>query len=80
MVSNMDEKEVEVQEFNGKQYFLYDTVMTKDSIYDIFAAIENPKDIVVAKQTMRQEEIYYEIIEEEERDEIISLCPEKKNN
>lgn len=79
MVNNMEEKEVEIQEFNGKDYFLYDSVMTKNNIYDIFAAIENPKEIVVAKQVMKQEEIYYEIVKEEERDEIISLCQNKNN-
>ena len=36
MVNNMEEREVEVQEFNGIDYFIYDTVLKNDNKYVIF--------------------------------------------
>ena len=69
----MEEKEVEVQEFDGKQYFIYDTVLMNNTKYVIFVSIEDETDILVAKEINE----VYEIIDEEEKDEILSLYKEK---
>ena len=64
----MEEKEVEVQEFDGREYFIYDTVIMNDNKYNIFVSIEDEKDILIAKEI----EDEYEIVEEEERDEVLN--------
>ena len=69
----MEEKEVEVQEFGGKHYFIYNTVLMNNTKYVIFVSIEDETDILVAKETNE----VYEIIDEEERDELLSLYKEK---
>ena len=61
----MEEREVEVQEFNGIDYFIYDTVLKNDNKYVIFVSIEDENDILIAKDDE------YEIVEEEEREEIL---------
>ena len=63
----MEEKEVEVQEFNGRDYFIYDTVLKNDNKYVIFVSIEDENDILIAKEIDDE----YEIVEEEEREEIL---------
>lgn len=67
MVNSMEEKEVEVQEFNGRDYFIYDTVLMNDNKYVIFVSIEDENDILIAKEIDDE----YEIVEEEEREEIL---------
>lgn len=67
MVNNMEEREVEVQEFNGIDYFIYDTVLKNDNKYVIFVSIEDENDILIAKEIDDE----YEIVEEEEREEIL---------
>ena len=67
MVNSMEEKEVEVQEFNGRDYFIYDTVLMNDNKYVIFVSIEDENDILIAKEIYDE----YEIVEEEEREEIL---------
>ena len=64
---NMEEREVEVQEFNGIDYFIYDTVLKNDNKYVIFVSIEDENDILIAKEIDDE----YEIVEEEEREEIL---------
>ena len=63
----MEEREVEVQEFNGIDYFIYDTVLKNDNKYVIFVSIEDENDILIAKEIDDE----YEIVEEEEREEIL---------
>lgn len=63
----MEEREVEVQEFNGIDYFIYDTVLKNDNKYVIFVSIEDENDILIAKEIDDE----YEIVEEEERKEIL---------
>ena len=63
----MEEKEVEVQEFNGRDYFIYDTVLKNDNKYVIFVSIEDENDILIAKEIDDE----YEIVEEEEREEVL---------
>ena len=65
----MEEREVEVQEFNGIDYFIYDTVLKNDNKYVIFVSIEDENDILIAKEIDDE----YEIVEEEEREEILFL-------
>ena len=67
MVNSMEEKEVEVQEFNGRDYFIYDTVLKNDNKYVIFVSIEDENDILIAKEIDDE----YEIVEEEEREEVL---------
>ena len=67
MVNNMEEREVEVQEFNGIDYFIYDTVLKNDNKYVMFVSIEDENDILIAKEIDDE----YEIVEEEEREEIL---------
>ena len=62
----MEEKEIKIQIFDNEKYFLYDTILTEKNIYDIFAKVEDPKSIILAKQVMENNEEYYEIIEEGE--------------
>ena len=57
----MEEREVEIQEFNGIDYFIYDTVLKNDNKYVIFVSIEDENDILIAK----------EIDDEYEREEIL---------
>lgn len=63
----MEEREVEVQEFNGIDYFIYDTVLKNDNKYVIFVSIEDENDILIAKEIDDE----YEIVEEEEREGIL---------
>lgn len=63
----MEEREVEVQEFNGRDYFIYDTVLKNDNKYVIFVSIEDENDILIAKEISDE----YEIVEEEEREEVL---------
>lgn len=63
----MEEREVEVQEFNGRDYFIYDTVLKNDNKYVIFVSIEDENDILIAKEINDE----YEIVEEEEREEVL---------
>lgn len=63
----MEEREVEVQEFNGRDYFIYDTVLKNDNKYVIFVSIEDENDILIAKEIDDE----YEIVEEEEREEVL---------
>ena len=63
----MEEREVEVQEFNGIDYFIYDTVLKNDNKYVIFVSIEDENDILIAKEIDDE----YEIVEEEEREEVL---------
>lgn len=63
----MEEREVEVQEFNGIDYFIYDTVLKNDNKYVIFVSIEDENDILIAKEISDE----YEIVEEEEREEVL---------
>lgn len=69
----MEEREVEVQEFNGIDYFIYDTVLKNDNKYVIFVSIEDENDILIAKEIDDE----YEIVEEEEREEILYSYKEK---
>ena len=73
MVNNMEEREVEIQEFNGIDYFIYDTVLKNDNKYVIFVSIEDESDILIAKEIDDE----YEIVEEEEREEILYSYKEK---
>lgn len=63
----MEEREVEVQEFNGRDYFIYDTFLKNDNKYVMFVSIEDENDILIAKEINDE----YEIIEEEEREEVL---------
>lgn len=63
----MEEREVEVQEFNGRDYFIYDTVLKNDNKYVMFVSIEDENDILIAKEIDDE----YEIVEEEEREEVL---------
>ena len=63
----MEEREVEVQEFNGIDYFIYDTVLKNGNKYVIFVSIEDENDILIAKEIDDE----YEIVEEEEREEVL---------
>ena len=67
MVNDMEEREVEVQEFNGRDYFIYDTVLKNDNKYVMFVSIEDENDILIAKEIDDE----YEIVEEEEREEVL---------
>ncbi len=69
----MEEREVEIQEFNGIDYFIYDTVLKNDNKYVIFVSIEDESDILIAKEIDDE----YEIVEEEEREEILYSYKEK---
>lgn len=76
----MEEKEIKIQIFDNEKYFLYDTILTEKNIYDIFAKVEDPKSIVLAKQVTDNNEEYYEIIEEgEEFDYAMSIYHSNNN-
>lgn len=76
----MDEKEVNVQEFNGEEYFLYDTLTTLDGTYSIFVSLVDQKSIIVAQEKVENKETIYEALEEENKDKIIALYQEKRNS
>lgn len=71
------EIEVEIQEFNGEDYFLYDKVEDNNSIYSIYSKVNNPEMIIVAKEVYENDEIYYDLITDEEYLRIIDLCNKK---
>lgn len=73
------EVEVNVQEFNGEEYFLYETVNDNETAYDIFAKLEDPKKILIAKQIEEKDGIYYEIVEDEEYLKVINIYNKKTN-
>lgn len=75
----MEEQEIKVQIFNNEKYFLYDTITTEKNIYDIFAKIEDPKSIVLAKQVTDNNEEYYEIVEGDEFDYAMSIYHSNNN-
>lgn len=69
----MEEKQVQLQEFNGEDYFLYDTAMTNSKIYNVFAKVSNPKDLIIAKEIINNGEEYYEIVDGSEYEKALSL-------
>lgn len=69
------EVEVLVQEFDGKKYFLCSTVTDELFTYDIYSQIEEPQDIIIAKNINTAKGNYYEIISDEnEIIKILGLC------
>lgn len=51
--------EVEVQEFDGKEYMLIDTLNYNNGVYDLFACIDKPDDIKAFRHNVVNNEIYY---------------------
>lgn len=66
--------EVEVQEFDGKEYVLYNTVIYNDNYFDIYSYTGDPKDIRVYKQIRENDEIYYEKATDDEYIFVMSQC------
>ena len=71
------ELEVEIQEFDGEDYFLYDKVEDNNESYSVYAKVNNPEIIIVAKEVYENDETYYELITDEEYLRIIDLCNKK---
>lgn len=74
------EIEVEIQKFNGEDYFLYDRVEDNNSSYSVYSKVNKPEKIVVAKEISENDQIYYELITDEEYLRIIALCDKKQNS
>lgn len=74
------EIEVEIQEFNGEDYFLYNRVEDNNTSYNVYSKVNNPETIIVAKEVHDNEEIYYELITDEEYLKVIALCDKKQNS
>lgn len=69
------EVEVLVQEFNGKKYFLCSTVSDELFTYDVYSQIEDPQDIIIAKNINTAKGNFYAIVtEENEIIKILGLC------
>ena len=70
-----NEVEVLVQEFNDKKYFLCNTVNDGFLTYDIYSGIEDPEDIIIAKNISAAKGDFYEIVyDENEIIRILALC------
>ncbi len=70
----METMEVEVQEFDGKEYILYNTVIYNGDYFDVYSCTDNPEDIKVYKQIKENEEVYYEKATNDEYVFVISQC------
>lgn len=69
------EVEVLVQEFDGKKYFLCSTVADEVFTYDIYSQIEDPQDIIIAKNINTAKGSCYEIVSDEnEIIKVLGLC------
>ncbi len=73
----MDKKEVEIQEFNGEEYFEHATFFVDAAMYTIFAQVKNPKVILLAKEVKQSNDSYYEIITGDEFDTIMNAYYEQ---
>lgn len=70
-----NEVEVLVQEFDGKKYLLCSTVSDELYTYDVYSQIEDPEDIIIAKNVKTAKGNFYEIVtEENEIIKVLSLC------
>lgn len=78
----MEETMVEkkVQEFDDKEYFLYDTISNGEIKYNIFALVSDPREILVAKEVLKDGESYYQIVVEDEFDKVMKLYYERESN
>ena len=70
--------QVEVQDFDGKDYMLSSTQVYKDQIFDVFVCIEEPHDIKVFKQVPINGEIEYETATENEWLNVLAMCPQEQ--
>ena len=57
-----NEVEVLVQEFDGKKYLLCSTVSDELYTYDVYSQIEDPEDIIIAKNVKIDKGNFYEIV------------------
>ena len=70
-----NEVEVLVQEFNGKKYFLCQSVTDELLTYDIYSKVDDPQDIIIAKNVNTAKGNFYEIVyDEAEIIRILGLC------
>lgn len=70
-----NEVEVLVQEFNGRKYFLCNTVRDELLTYDVYSGVEDPEDIIIAKNISTAKGDFYEILSDEnEIIKVLSLC------
>ena len=65
------EKEVEVQEINGVEYFIVATRSdAKGNIYDAMAQMDNPSNIIFVKEIVKDGEDYFRIVDSESEEYI----------
>ena len=70
----MEDVEVEVQEFDGKEYVLFKTVNYNNDYFDIFCNPDDTSDMRVYKQINKDNEIYYKKATSDEFINVIGLC------
>jgi hypothetical protein len=70
----MEDIEVEVQEFDGKEYVLFKTITYNDSYFDVFGNPDDTNDIRVYKQVNNDGEVYYKMATSDEFINVMALC------
>ena len=70
----MDEVEVEVQEFDGKEYILFKTITYNNNLFDVFCNPNDANDMKVFKQINKDGEVYYKKATTDESINAIARC------
>ncbi len=79
MNENEEMVEKEVQEFNGEDYFLYDSIIDEDNKYCFFAKVSDPEEIRIEKEIEDNNEMFYEDVLDEEYNYALKLFYENYN-
>ncbi len=70
----MEDIEVEVQEFDGKEYVLFKTIAYNNSYFDVFCNPNDTNDMRIYKQINKNGEVYYKMATSDEFINVMALC------